>query len=164
MAVAFDASILIDLFNPHLEGDRRAQLDHLVKELEKKRTKILIPTPALTEVMVRAGKAREKIHQELFGNSVFQITPFDSRAAMECALLLEEALDASGKRQIPKTKIKFDWQIVAIAASHNATVIYSDDGDITRYGKRANLEVIKTVDLPLPASAAQGKLELSPRA
>lgn len=163
MAVAFDASILIDLFNPHLKGERRIKLDHLVKELQKKRTKILIPTPALTEVMVRAGKAREKIHQELFGNSVFQIIPFDSRSAMECALLLEEALDAGGKRQIPKSKIKFDWQIVAIAASHDATVIYSDDGDIARYGKRAHIDVIKTDNLPLPASALQGNLELPPR-
>ena len=158
MAVAFDASILIDLFDQRVKGDRRAKLDHLVAELQKKRTKILIPTPALTEVMVGAGKAREKIHQYLTGNSAFQITAFDSRAAMECALLLEDALDKNGKRQISKSKIKFDWQIVAIAASHDATVIYSDDGDILRYGKRANLVVIKTDDLPLPSSALQGHL------
>ena len=49
---------------------------------------------------------------------------------MECALLLEDALNAAEKRQLTKTKFKFDWQIVAIAASHDATVIYSDDGDI----------------------------------
>ena len=163
MAVAFDATILIDLFNPHLKGDRRAKLDNLVVELQKKRTKILIPTPALTELMVCAGKAREGIHQKLSGKSPFQITPFDSRAAMECALLLEDALNAGEKRQLTKTKFKFDWQIVAIAASHAATVIYSDDGDIARYGKRAHLGVIKTDDLPLPASASQGKLELPPR-
>lgn len=132
MAVAFDASVLIDLFNPRLKGDRRAKLDHLVAELQKKRTKILIPTPALTELMVRAGKAREGIHQKLSSKSSFQITPFDSRAAMECALLLEEALDANSKHQITKSKIKFDWQIIAIAVAHNATSIYSDDGDIAR--------------------------------
>lgn len=162
MAVVFDASVLIDLFNPR-QSDRRAKLDHLVQELQKRRTKILIPTPALTELMVRAGKAREEIHQKLSGKSAFQITPFDSRAAMECALLLEEALDAAGKRQLTWSKVKFDWQIVAIAASHNATVIYSDDGDIARYGKRANIDVIKTDDLPLPASALQGSFELPPR-
>jgi predicted nucleic acid-binding protein len=160
MAVAFDATILIDLFNPRLEGDRRAKLDYLVVELQKKRTKILVPTPALTELMVRAGKAREEIHLKLSGKSPFQITPFDSRGAMECALLLEDALNAGEKKQITKTKFKFDWQIVAIAASHDATIIYSDDPDIARYGKRANLVVIKTDDLPLPASALQGKLPL----
>ena len=160
MAVAFDASILIDLFNPRLRGDRRAKLDYLIAELHKRRTKILIPTPALTELMVRAGKAREEIHQKLSVKSAFQVTSFDSRAAMECALLLEEALDSRGKQQLSKSKIKFDWQIVAIAAAHNATNIYSDDGDIARYGKRANIAVIKTDDLPLPASALQGNLSL----
>lgn len=159
MPVAFDATILIDLFNPRVKGDRRVKLDHLVEELQKKRTKILIPTPALTELMIHAGKARDAIHQNLSGNSPFQITPFDSRAAMECALLLEDALNAGERRQLTKTKFKFDWQIVAIAASHDATVIYSDDGDIARYGKRADINVIKTDDLPLPASALQGRLE-----
>jgi predicted nucleic acid-binding protein len=160
MAVAFYASVLIDLFNPRLKGDRRAKLDQLVLDLQKHRTKILIPTPALTELMVRAGKAREEIHQRLSTKSAFQITSFDSRAAMECALLLENALDSKGKQQISKSTIKFDWQIVAIAAAHNTTTIYSDDGDISRYGKRANIAVIKTDDLPLPASARQGSLTL----
>lgn len=160
MAVAFDASILIDLFNPHLKGDRRAKLDHLVGELQKQRSKILIPTPALTELMVRAGKAREEIHQKLSVKSAFQITPFDSRSAMECALLLQDALDGKSKQNISRAKVKFDWQIVAIAAAHNATVIYSDDSDIAKYGRRANIAVTKTDDLPLPASARQGNLAL----
>lgn len=69
MAVVFDASILIDLLNPRVKGDRRAKLDHLVAELQKKRTKILIPTPALTELMVHAGSARDAIYQKLSGNS-----------------------------------------------------------------------------------------------
>lgn len=160
MAVAFDASVLIDLFNPGLKGDRRAKLDNLVAELQKSRTKILIPTPALTELMIRAGRAREAIHQKLSLKSVFQITSFDSRAAMECALLIEEALDSSIKRQVSRTKFKFDWLIVAIAAAHDATAVYSDDADIALYGKRANLIVIKTDDLPLPASARQHNLKL----
>ncbi len=160
MSVAFDASILIDLFNPRLGGDRRAKLDNLVNELQKQRTKILIPTPALTELLIGAGKARGAILQKLSGRSVFEITPFNSRAAVECSLLLEEALDKAGKRQIAKSKIKFDWQIVAIAACHDTSVIYSDDDDIARYGKRANLVVIKTDDLPLPVSTSQGSLDL----
>lgn len=159
MPVAFDANILIDLFDPRVKGDRRAKLDHLIEELQKQRTKILIPTPALTELMVHAGKAREAIHQKLSGSSLFQISPFDSRAAMECALLLEAALNTGERRQLTKTKFKFDWQIIAIAVSHDAVAIYSNDADIARYGKRANLNVINADDLPLPASALQEKFE-----
>lgn len=55
MAVVFDASVLIDLFNKRLTGDRRVRLDHLIKTLSKQRTKVLIPTPALAEFLVRDG-------------------------------------------------------------------------------------------------------------
>lgn len=79
MAVVFDACVLIDLFNPHLKGDRKAKLDCLVKTLEKERTKILIPTPALTELMIRAGKAREQYQHILSSRSVFKIEDFDIR-------------------------------------------------------------------------------------
>lgn len=160
MAVAFDSSILIDLLNDRLTGDRRAKLDHLIAELQKKRIKILIPTPVLTEVLVRAGKAREAIYQKLAGSSSFQITSFDSRAAMECALLLEAALSSAEKRKVTNTKFKFDWQIVAIAASHGANIIYSEDEDIFRCGKRADLTVIKIDELALPDSSRQNSLDL----
>jgi predicted nucleic acid-binding protein len=49
--VVFDASVLIDLFNLRLQTDRRAKLDHLVAELQRKKTKIVIPTPALAEFL-----------------------------------------------------------------------------------------------------------------
>ena len=160
--VVFDASILIDLFNPRLKGDRRAQLDHLVETLQKKRTTILIPTPALSELMARAGSARDEYFRKLNSSSNFRINPFGAKAAMECALMIDEALTSGDKKNKAKTwaKAKFDWQIAAIAKSENATAIYSDDGDIARVGKRANIAVIKTDDLPLPASARQGQLNL----
>jgi hypothetical protein len=155
MAVVFDACILIDLFNPRLKGEKRAKLDFLKETIQKQRTKILIPTPALTELMVRADKAREEYQRILSSQSVFKIEAFDNRAAMECALLLNEALPTGDKRKIGKTKFKFDWQIVAIAASRNAQAIYSDDEDISRYAKRVGIQVFKTDDLPLPDSARQ---------
>jgi hypothetical protein len=86
VAVLFDASILIDLFNPRLAGDRKIKLDTLVELLSKQRTKILIPTPALTELLVHAGKARDNYFRILSTNSVFRLESFDPRAAMECSL------------------------------------------------------------------------------
>ena len=82
---------------------------------------------------------------------------------MECALMISEALTGGDKKAKAKTwaKAKFDWQIVAIAKSENATAIYSEDGDIARLGKRGNIAVFSTDDLPLPASARQGRLDLS---
>ena len=161
MSVAFDATVLVDFFNRKLTSDRRARIDDLVASLEKSRTKVVIPTPALTEVLIRAGKGREEIHHALTRKSTFEIAPFDVKAAMECSLLLEEAWSRAEKRAITKTKFKFDWQIVAIAATRQVTTIYSDDGDVAKAAARANIRVVRIDEIALPASASQTKLDLA---
>lgn len=161
MSVAFDATVLVDFFSRKVTGDRRAKLDDLVGALEKSRTRIVIPTPALTELLVRAGKAREEIHNVLTRKSAFEIAPFDVKAAIECSILLEEAWSGLEKRAVTKTKFKFDWQIVAIAATRRVTAIYSDDGDIAKAAARVGIQVVRIDDLALPASASQAKLDLA---
>ncbi|MEO8154380.1 MAG: PIN domain-containing protein [Rhizobacter sp.] len=158
MAVVFDASVLIDLFNSKLKGDRRLKLDYLIATLAKQRTRVLIPTPALAEFLVKDGKAREAHLQELNRRARFSIEPFDQKAAVECALLLEEAWARGQQVKVTHTKFKFDWQIVAIAASRNATAIYSDDPDIARAAARVKIPVHTTDALPIPASALQSGL------
>ena len=123
MAVVFDANILIDLFNEKLKGDRREKLDFLVHRLTKSRTKVIIPTPSLTELLVRADKARGSYFRRISSTSVFSVAPFDSRAAMECSILLEAAWSKSEQRKISHSKFKFDWQIVSIAAQGNCTTV-----------------------------------------
>lgn len=155
MAVVFDASVLIDLFNNRLTGDRRVRLDHLVASLKKQRTAVLIPTPALAEFLVKAGKARESYLQKITSRSAFNLVPFDQRAAIECALLLENAWSRTQQGKVTHTKFKFDWQIVSIAASRNATAIYSDDKDIAKAANRVNIPVYSTDSLPIPTSSLQ---------
>lgn len=160
--VVFDATILIDLLHPRTAPDNLAKLQHLVSELQKSKSKILIPTPALSEFLAGAGKARDSYYQKLSGSSAFQVLAFDARAAMECALMMDETYTKSDKQARAKTwtKAKFDWQIIAITKVSGANVIYSDDGDIARMGERFGIKVIKTDDLPLPVSARQGNLNL----
>jgi hypothetical protein len=47
---------------------------------------------------------------------------------------------------------------VAIARTEEATVIYSDDEDIRRFGKRLGLEVIGLNELPMPPANPQPDL------
>jgi predicted nucleic acid-binding protein len=155
VAVVFDASVLIDLFNKKLTGDRRVRLDHLVASLRKQQTPVLIPTPALAEFLVKADKAREAYLQKITSSTAFSLAPFDQRAAIECALMLEEAWSRAQQRKVHHTKFKFDWQIVSIAASRNATAIYSDDLDISNAANRVRIPVYRTDSLPIPASALQ---------
>lgn len=160
--VVFDATVLIDYLNPRTHSDRLAKLEHLISELEKSKTKILIPTPALSEFLAGAGKARDSYYQKLSAASAFQVLTFDARAAMECALMMNETYTQADKKARAKTwaKAKFDWQIIAIAKVSGASAIYSDDGDISRMGKRFGINVIKTDDLPLSGSSRQGNLNL----
>jgi predicted nucleic acid-binding protein len=155
MIVVFDSSVLIDLFNPRLDSDHKAKIDDLISTLKKERSKILVPTPSLTELMTRGGSAKEGYYDLLSKSATFQITPFDARAAMDCAILLNDAFSKADQRKISKTKFKFDWQIAAIAASRSADIIFSEDADLERCATRAGIQFKRPSVLPLPPSARQ---------
>lgn len=157
--VVFDSSYLIDLFNSRLHGDKRAALDHLIEGLSKARLRVLIPSPSLTELLVRAGKARDEYVRLLGSGASFDIVPFDRRAATECALLLESAWDSKRHKNVTRTKFKFDWMIVACAASRGVQRIYSDDADIRRYAAEIGLQTIAQSELSVPPESRQLKLE-----
>lgn len=161
MDVVLDSTFLIDLFNPAVGGDQRAALDGLVKDLEQSRSRILIPAPCVTELLVLGGKAGDAFQKVLGGSSGFDVIPFDKRAATECGILLKEAWDRKSGTKITKTKFKYDWMVVACAASRNVGVIYSDDGDIGRAAASAKIKVIKQKELPLPEAARQHDLPLA---
>ena len=156
--VVFDSTFLIDLFNPRLKGDKRAALDHLISDLSKARSRIYVPSPCLTELLIRAGKARDQYVQQLGNSIAFEVIPFDRRAATECALILSQAWDANSQRSVSRTKFKFDWMIVACAVSRNATQIYSDDGDIARCAAQVAMRVVKQSELPVPSESRQMRI------
>ena len=153
--VVFDSTYLIDLFNPRLHGDKRVALDFLVSELSKTRVRIQIPSPCLTELLIRAGTARDKYVQLLGGSNAFDVIAFDRRAATECALLLEAAWDSKTQKGITKTKFKYDWMIVACASSRGVQRIYSDDVDILRCATEVGIKTIKQSELSIPAESRQ---------
>ena len=81
---------------------------------------------------------------------------------MECSLLLVEAWTKAQQRKVTHTKMKFDWQIVAIAASRPVDAIYSDDADIGRAAALVGISVRSTDSLELPQSAKQRPFPFEP--
>jgi hypothetical protein len=172
MAAAFDATFLMPLLRPEVgfpsdsEGKpiekAKERLAFLVEGLERSATKIIIPTPALSEILVRAGtKGSQQIVETLDKSRVFKIEPFDTISAIEVATLTREALDEGDKRkglEATWAKVKYDRQIVAIAKVHGATMIYSDDSDVAILGKQAGLQVIAFSELPLPPEDPQADM------
>lgn len=136
---------------------------HLVEQLDKSQTIIIIPTPTLSELLVKAGAAGNSFVARLQKSSVFRIQPFDVRAAVELAQMTNAIASASDKRaaiDAPWSKIKFDRQIVAIAKVHNATAIYTDDGKLIAFAQKHDIPCIRLADLPIPESARQHELPL----
>lgn len=137
------------------------RLSNLVSELEKNKTKIIIPTPVFSEMLIKADDARLALIEHYQKSSVFKVASFDTLAAIELAEINRQAA-AGGNKKGNSTeswaKIKFDRQIVAIAKVHSATAIYSDDKNLATFAEKAGIKVIKLIDIPVPASAAQGKL------
>lgn len=173
--VVIDATVLLLMLRPDtpvpdgpggVKIDRpKDRIEYLVQKLDKAKTKIIIPTPALSEALVRAGAAAtQQIIEYLQRYSVFAIEPFDTRAAVEVAAMSRDALGTGKKRGASAAtwaKVKYDRQIVAIAKVNGAATIYSDDGDIETLAKRAKINVASLAGLPLPPQKAQLDLELS---
>lgn len=174
--VVMDTGTLLLLLRPNVDAplDRSTgkpvesverRLNQLVKTLERAKTKIVIPTPALSELLVRAGTAGPALLQRITKQAVFRIVDFDTRAAVEVAMMTRSAIDSGDKRggvPAPWTKVKYDRQIVAIAKVVRARAIYSDDEDIEKLGGVANINVISIAALPSPSEDAQGRLQLDP--
>ena len=143
----------------------KERIEFLVQQLDKAKTKIIVPTPALSEALVRAGvEASQQIVEQLQRFSVFGIEPFDTRAAIEVAAMTRDAKAKGNKRGASAAtwaKVKYDRQIVAIAKVNGATTIYSDDRDIKTLAKAAKINVVALADLPLPPQAAQLALQLT---
>jgi predicted nucleic acid-binding protein len=172
--VVFDTTFALILLRPGVQPPldpatgypvehAEARISGLVETLGKARTRIIIPSPALSELLVRAGNGTAELVTRLMKSSTFRVLPFDTRAAIELALMTRAALDSGDKRSgidAPWTKIKFDRQIVAIAKVAGATAIYSDDQQLRAFAEEQGLKVIGLADLPIPESARQPELPL----
>jgi hypothetical protein len=140
----------------------KERVEHLVKSFESKRTRVIVPAPALSEVLVRAGKASQGYLNRIERSSVFRIESFDARAAVEVAVMTRDALVQGSKRGEADgtwAKIKYDRQIVAIGRVNRVEAIYSDDGNIKSFAAKFDIPVIKLSECPIPLEARQTSLQ-----
>jgi predicted nucleic acid-binding protein len=172
LIVVFDASVLVYILDENANApiDQstgqpvagcKERVEHLIASLQRDNAKIIIPTPSLGEILVKAQTAAPEWLRILNSSRHFRIAPFDQRAAVEFAAT-QANRPAAARRTTSRHKAKFDDQIVAIASVEGATVIYSDDGDIKKL-ESPHLKVIGIAELPLPPVDPQGSLPLVER-
>lgn len=166
MIAAVDATALTLLVNPGAEPPTdpasgqptlhaRERIELLVSEVDSARGTIIVPTPALAEVLVRAGDAGPEVLERMNRSARFKIAEFDVRAAVEVAAMTRQAIREGDKKGgaeegVPWQKVKYDRQIIAIARVNNASAVYSDDRNIAAFGAQVGLRVVRTWELPLP--------------
>ena len=175
MTVVFDSTTLLLLLRPGVRAPidpatgrpvehAEERIAQLVSDLEKARVKIVVPTPALSELLVHAGNAGPRLVEELTRSAAFKLAPFDTLAAVEVAEMTRIAIAAGDKRAGAAgtwAKVKFDRQLVAIAKVARADTFYTDDEDLRKFAEAQGLRVIRLADLALPPTRAQTELNLT---
>lgn len=129
--------------------------EFLIADLQDRGETILIPTPALSEVLVVSPDINRYI-QILQTTGCFRIAGFGERAAVEVALRLQLALKTGDKSEgilAPWQKVKYDRQIIAICKVEGCSCIYSADEDIHRHAQLWNVSVFNLSDVKLGGQA-----------
>lgn len=170
--VLFDSSMLLFILDKRtpapldlatgkpIEGTKE-RIEYLILKLEEEGNTIVIPTPVLSEILVRSGKAGADYVQILDRSARFKIAPFDTRAAVEVASMAREASTKENKKGDSTetwAKIKYDRQIVAIAKTENVTTIYSDDRNLCALAKIHYIKTYGIADLIMPPGSTQTSL------
>lgn len=137
----------------HPIGDAKARVEFLIKDIHGSGQKILIPTPALSEILIKSGKAKNEILQLLSKATKFEIGSFDLRAALELSVMSDAAFTSKDKKDGATgtwVKIKFDRQIVAISKVAGASKIYSEDEGLRRVAAREGLTALGVAEIQIP--------------
>jgi len=166
--VVFDANFLIYFLDPKIKGgeSNNLRIDHLVATIQKSGERIVVRTPALSELLVKAGDAGPRYLEIIARSKFFRVAEFGERAAVEVATLTREAIAQGDKRgatlEADWAKVKFDRQIVAIARVVGAKAIYTNDGQLAKHAEAVGIMAIGLDDLPEPPVAPQLELGLDP--
>lgn len=164
MIIAVDSSALALIINPDavppidpgtgkLLTSVQERVELLLAGLTAADT-LLVPTPVLSEILVKAGEAGPDVLVALQTLARIRIAAFDERAAVETAMMTRDAIAQGDKRSgsdQPWQKVKFDRQIIAIARVHAATLILADDNGLVAFAHSLGMDVMSSWDLPLPA-------------
>jgi predicted nucleic acid-binding protein len=171
-AVAFDNTTLSILLNPDGKPVRipgtdtpldfaMERVDFLITEIQKERQKIIIPAPALAELLTIIGPDAQQYIGMISQSRIFEIASFDARCAAELAILNRSVFATSDaiNRMEAYQKRKVDRQILAICKVHAVSNLYTDDIGLSNLSKLCGLNPISASELPIPPASSQRSLE-----
>lgn len=164
--IVVDANFLVLLFDPEAlpQVERGAdRVHHLIATLTKARETIMIPAPAITELVTSRVDRVDEIVAAVRGYSAFEVQPFDEVIAIETGILIQRWLDTIPQQDRPdgwRVPMKYDAQIAATAVMRNARAICTDDRNYGVWLKGTGISVLKLAKLDLPPDPPQHPLPL----
>jgi hypothetical protein len=167
-AVGFDNTFLSILLNPKARipedpatgqplSAAKQRAEFLVAKLSKARQKVILPAPAVSELLTAIGPTSQEYLSIISRRRMFSVAAFDMLAAVELAVLNREIfLEQDVKNNAePYQKVKFDRQILAILRVCNADTIYTDDVGLAKRAKLCGITPVSTSSLPIPDDEKQ---------
>lgn len=164
--VVFDSAFLVAAVETEVlppGAPNGIKFRHLLRELERQKTRILIPTPVLAEVLVKRTSERARLIQMVQRSSRLIIGEFGAAAAAVSAELMSRKWPKPKERdeQWSRHRLKFDLQILAIAQVNNAATVYTNDTDLAKHCRSEGLAAVSFGELPMPAES-QTEMQLAP--
>lgn len=175
MTVAFDNTMLSILLNPNGKipddpatgapvVEARARAESVVQRIQKQRRKIILPAPAVSELLTAIGPDAQQYINVVSRSRVFAIGNFDALGAAELALLNRDTFathDAQQKAE-PYQKRKVDRQIIAICKVYGVSEIYTDDKGLANRARMCGITPISISGISIPDSARQVEIVFEP--
>jgi predicted nucleic acid-binding protein len=138
--VGFDNTFLSILLNPNgqipLDPQTgqpvvmaRQRAESVVEALGKSRQKIVLPTPAIAELLTAIGPDAQQYVSIIGRSRLFELASFDPRCAIELACLNRDVFSIHDPKTgaEPYQKVKIDRQIIAILKVAGVETVYTDD-------------------------------------
>jgi len=166
MKIVLDTSVLIYLVYPSAPAPNdpstsvpvshcQERIEGLLEDLSKMDAQLIIPTPVLSELLIRAHDRQAEILAILTNRRAVTIAAFDMMAAVENATFRRNKGLSSAGRSETKKEVSFDLQILAIARAQQADRILSDDKSLRERAKKAGFTVVGIAEIPVPDSKRQ---------
>lgn len=164
MICVIDANVLVLWANVHTEERILLRLENLLDTVSKTGGRVVLPTPAISELLVRAEEGGSAWLSAVQRRSSVLVAAFDIRAAAECAMIHRSAVQRGNKRFGTKPgeayqKIKVDRQIAAIAIVAGADLVVTGDEGLMAVCAHMGLKAKRVEELEFPPSAAQMKID-----
>lgn len=163
--IVVDTVFLVLMIDPDSSQDngRAGKVRHFVDSLSKTNTVVMIPSPAITELVAGRAQKIEEVVETLRRLKGFTVQPFDEVIAIETGerIAFHQAnLKPQDRAHHWKVTMKHDAMIAATAIVRGASELYTDDAGLGKYlaGSSVTLRLID--DLPAPPEDPQRRFDI----